>query len=509
MAVKVFQTQVSDPKEWAGLTTRAHLGWLGMEHPQFLTDAIDAIYKYGVSGEDFVAYAKRFPAITVANDTTPFRWMLSGATEKNVPLLGASTTLADAQSGTYASGTAQLGLNQSSFWLVFAERYFSYPETITGARPFAFSVRIMSEPTPIGPNKWAYEVKLWGATYGENFFVPLEDVAAGTRWSAEYAAVSQTLSRRGSEPKYASYFTLENWPSMIRKQMICAGNMLNAGSASDPLLFKFVKEDGTTESMWIDYQMWKFIQSFRADQARIMLFGRSTVSDDGTVNIKDGDSGYAIKAGRGLYEQISPSTTIKYTDFSIRQLESIMMELSYNKKSMDDRKFLIMTGERGAMQFYKAMKNEAAAVPYLMNQQQLNFDGAGMGTFKVGSINKYVWYNGIEVSVVVDPTKDNGVRNSVLHPDGGFMSSYEYDIIDAGSTDGNPNIQRIEVSNMKEMFGYIPGLRNPYMPGAPQNTNPNIMATPVDGYEVHGAWWGGLNVRRPDKIARLVPAFLY
>lgn len=514
--MQVFQTQISDPKEWAGLTTQNHLGWLGMHKPHMLNDVIRTIYKYGSSGDDFVNLVNTFPTVTVPNDTVPHRWMFAGATEKNVPLVGASVSLSAAQAGTYIttsnSPTTQLGYGGQHFFMVFNERYFSNREVIVGSRPMAFSLRIMAEPISNG-SKWIYEVALFGARYGADFFVPIEDIAAGTRWSADFTPTAQTLSRGGSEPKYNSYYMLENYTSMIRKQLTCAGNMITAGGNNDPLMFKFATntEGGKveTKSLWIDYQMWKFIQAFRADYARLLLFGRSTVNPEtGTVNMKDPDSGYDIKAGLGFYEQISSSSTYKYTDFSLRTLESILMELSYNKKAMDDRHFILMTGEYGAMQFYKAARNEAAAVPFMLNNQLLNYKGDGMGSFKVGSINEYMWYNGIKVTVMVDPSKDNAVRNSAIHPDGGLMSSYEYDIVDAGSKDGNANIKRIAVAGYNDTFGYIAGLRTPFKPGAPMNS-PNLIASSIDGYEIHGAMWGGLTIEDPSKVARMVPAFLY
>lgn len=507
MAMQVFQTQISDSKEWAGLTLQNHLGWLGMEQPSFLNDTIRVLYKYGSSGDDFINFVNQFPEVEVPDSMQPHRWMFAGATEKNVPLQYASTSLANALAGTAASGTTQLGINGSSFWMVFGERYFSNREVIVGSRPMAFSLRIMGEPTQFG-SKWAYEVTIYGTSNGEGFFVPLDDVAAGTRWSADFAPVSNEFSRGGSEVKYNSYWMLENFTSQIRKQMICSGSMLSAGSASHPLLFKFVHPDGKVDTLWIDYQMWKFIQSFRADQARLLLFGRTTKNADGSVSTRDTDSGHIIQAGRGFYEQIGNNNIYKYTDFNIRNLEKILMELSYNKLGINERKFILMTGQYGASQFYRAMKNEAAAVPYLWNNQQLSFGADGNGTFKAGSINKYVWWNGIEVTVVIDPTKDNAVRNSALHPDGGLMSSYEYDIVYNGETANGANVKRLKVKGLSETYGYKPGLRDPYTPGAPLSS-PKLMVSSVDGYEIHGMYWGGLTIEDPSKVARLVPAYLY
>jgi hypothetical protein len=124
-----------------------------------------------------------------------------------------------------------------------------------------------------------------------------------------------------------------------------------------------------------------------------------------------------------------------------------------------------------------------------------------------GQFLEYIAVNGIKFRLMHDPMKDDPIRNKIMHPDGGLASSYEYTIMDFGTANGNPNIQKVSVKGNEEMFRYIPGMRDPY---SPYNnlTQPGVAASSVDGYEVHRAYIGGVKVTNPMRMARVMPSLL-
>ena len=130
--------------------------------------------------------------------------------------------------------------------------------------------------------------------------------------------------------------------------------------------------------------------------------------------------------------------------------------------------------------------------------------GSGFDMKYSGQFKKYGFINGIEIELVHIPFLDDPSLNPTPHPDGGLLSSYEYLILDFGTSAGKPNIQKVQVKNNHEIMRYIPGLRDPFSPYNNQ-TKPSMTVSKVDGYEVMKAYIGGIKVHNPMRMARLIP----
>jgi hypothetical protein len=117
---------------------------------------------------------------------------------------------------------------------------------------------------------------------------------------------------------------------------------------------------------------------------------------------------------------------------------------------------------------------------------------------------KFADINGIRFEFVHIPWYDDQVRNKAMHPDGGTVESYRLTIMDFGTSSGQPNIQLVRVNGQDEVFGYEPGLRDPYTPGG----KAKLMANPVDGYTIHRADWCGLKIHNPMRLGEWIPNML-
>ena len=124
-----------------------------------------------------------------------------------------------------------------------------------------------------------------------------------------------------------------------------------------------------------------------------------------------------------------------------------------------------------------------------------------------GQFVRYSAVQGITFDIFIDPMKDNAYLNKIQHPNGGPASSYVYDILDFGTSAGEPNIQRVLMKGDEEIYKYIPGMRDPFTPYNNQN-NPSMTASSVDGYEVHKMFIGGIRVKNPMRCARIIPSLL-
>lgn len=79
-----------------------------------------------------------------------------------------------------------------------------------------------------------------------------------------------------------------------------------------------------------------------------MAFGTSNRNQNGEY-LNFGKSGNVIKTGAGIFEQTEVANTIYYNTFSLKLLEDALYELSASKLDMNNRVFIIKTGERGKL----------------------------------------------------------------------------------------------------------------------------------------------------------------
>ena len=69
-----------------------------------------------------------------------------------------------------------------------------------------------------------------------------------------------------------------------------------------------------------------------------------------------------------------------------------------------------------------------------------------------GQFIEYMGPQGIQVNLSIDSLYDDRERNKVYHPDGGVAESYRYDILDVGTTDGEPNIRKVYVKGQEDIW---------------------------------------------------------
>jgi hypothetical protein len=115
--------------------------------------------------------------------------------------------------------------------------------------------------------------------------------------------------------------------------------------------------------------------------------------------------------------------------------------------------------------------------------------------------NIYEWYNGVVIKVEIVDFFDDDVYFPQRHPDGlGVVESHRILALDYG---GEAGIYRVKPKGVPDYnWGYINGMRDPFTP-AGKGAQPKMMASRVDGYEVHSQMWGGMMVEDPTKIVDL------
>lgn len=381
-------------------------------------------------------------------------------------------------------------------------------EVIVGELNEVYPLRILGDARNEG-TQYVYKVELMGGVVAG---MPKEELYAGKRFSVEYAPVEKEFSRKVGDIRFASPVSMRNEFTTIRIQHKVSGAMLNRKVAfgipvARETSGRYVKD---TVNMWMHEVQWELEQQWNDYKNNVLAFGRSNRNMNGEyLNI--GKSGEVIRMGAGLYEQMEVSNTMPYNTFSLKLIEDALYELSAAKLGMKERTFVIKTGERGAIQFHKAVLDTVSG----WSAFQINGDAIGVVKKTNSPLHEnaltagfqFVEFqapNGVKVKVDVDPYYDDPVRNKIMHPNGGPAFSYRYDIFDIGTMD-QPNIFKCAVKGQNGDFtSYEWGLRNPY---TGQMGNP-YASHDEDSATIHKMTTTGICVLDPTRTMSLIPAIL-
>lgn len=215
---------------------------------------------------------------------------------RNIPLIEARD--ADGQPITQDYPT-NVGINGETFYLVFGEDWFPDGVVIVGELNEVYPIRVLGDGRPEGTNT-VYRCEMTG---GVTTGIPVEQLAAGKRFSIEYAPVSRDLSRQVGGVHFASPVSMRNEFTTIRIHDKVGGAMLNKKIAFGIPVFDEKTKSHTTMTMWMHYEQWQLEQEWSDYKNKVLAFGRSNRNLNGEYLNFD-KSGEVIKMGAGLRVQI-------------------------------------------------------------------------------------------------------------------------------------------------------------------------------------------------------------
>jgi len=489
---KLSFLQMTDASTWKGLTTENHLGALWQREPHKVSDLITKIQAQNF-GNNLDTLLSQFPTLEF-DDERDYTWELASQAAMNIPLVEARI------SNSPIDATDEPGKNFTEFELVFGKDWFDDTQVIVGEKNEIYPIMVVGDAIPEGAN-FVYTCRL--NTGDPDAFVPYEELVGGKRFSGEFSPVESKFSEKGHQPRFKGNISMRNAFTHLRMMKKTPGNMklrkMGTG-IMDPRTKKVFK-------VWQDYESYVFDNEFRQDINRMYMFGQANKTEQGGYEIS-GKSGYKVVQGAGLRQQMEAANTEFYNTFSIEDLTERLLDLSEGKIAGDQREFVLRTGERGAYQFHKALEDYSQLYQPVRNDTRI-YGASGGSDFKMGmgyggQFIEYVGPNGIKVTLSVDSFYDNRDRNKLYHPDGGVAESYRYDIMDIGTTDGQPNIQKVAIKGTPIVHKYVAGLRNPFAPDGAMSAVGNA----VDAWEEHKMFIGGILLRDPSKTASFIPNIL-
>ena len=450
-------------------------------------------------------YAKTLESTLAAFPTKEFDtddeyiWDVVASTRRNIPLIEARKF-----DGTVVSASETgVGANGEEFYLVFGEDWFFNQEIIHGNFNEKYPLLVKGNPRYEGTNV-VYTVELAnGTTSG----MPGDRLQLGERFSTSHAVVSRELSRGVGGLHHVTPTSMRNEWTTIRLKDEVSGALLDKKLAFGVPMVKDVdgKMVKSTQPMWMHYQEYEFNKTWSEYKNNAIAYGVSNRNANGEYMNFDA-SGEVIRMGDGLYAQMERGNIIPYNVFSLAFLEEVLTGFSAGKLDFKDRKFMIRTGEFGALQFNRAAKSA------ISGWSEFDYSADALGvvskngdkyTLKNLQFTKYIAPNGLEVTVEVDPAYDDPVRNKIPHPQGGVAQSYVYDIFDLGTAE-QPNIFKTAIKGNPEYWGWQYGLRNPYN----GSRNNPYMSFEDDKAIMHRMATLGVCILDPTRTMRIMPSLL-
>lgn len=476
--------QITKQKSYAGLTTANHLGTLYEEKPHMISNVMSRLFgTYGYHGLD--SLTSYFGADVYTPDDRPYEWHLKGDDEKSIRIIGYS-----------AADNAKPGVGFSSFTLILEEKFFTSSDVLSLDNR-DFQVRVKSDGVMTGVNTYAYEVEM--ITGDPLDFIPVKYLTNQSKVAKEWSALENELAKDRGGMHFTSSFKMQQHFGTVGKSYTVPANMI------DRRMVISIPEPGgeKTTQVWTQLAEWTFMKQYYAEKNRYLMYGTSNKTNNGGFAMK-GDSGFAVQQGAGLRNQIAPSYKFPYVKFTLEYLYEILTQLGYNILSEDkgERKFVILTGEQGMLDFHNAVEGKINLLNY-GDKDSRRFTGSGQ---KLGFSGQYVEYKfpqGYEVMVVHLPEYDNQIMNRERTSDGKLRESRRMTILNFGTHKGKANIKKVMPQNEGEAFWYIPGSVNPMGPVGKSGA-PGMSASRVAGYEMHCQTKLSLVVENPMSCAELI-----
>jgi hypothetical protein len=483
------------PKTFNGPLKFPHLGELGMLDPDFISDQYTRLFQT-LPSDDYVNFMNSFPVEEVAEGTFKY-WRIAGNNDKTVQLIDWSDTL--------GNKPARVGQNMAIWYMYFAEQFFDVNDVIVGHDPDSYYIQVRSVERE-ATNRYKYAVALI-TDDPMNQSVPDSELTIGNRWSKETNFQSGERSYTGTQAHFTTFIEMKARTGAQRMKYVIDGNMMNAGTPNIPLAFALPDPKDPTSTKpytgaFINFYDAVAVYQFRKQQARAFLFSHKNYNASEQYYNIDDKNGCTIQTFAGMLKQISNTN---YQPFSTLNLDKIVdntIEMGLAYKMQDQYYVDIETGTYGRKDISQWL--EAKSTQYTPNFTQDRIKGnasmGGNGLTLGGVFTEYKSYNGVNIRVVPRPFFDDSERYKEKHFSGYGLNSSRNMLI--RNFIGDPGIMRLKVKGMSGgIFNYIPGMRNPFSPGASSmNGGKSMTVSPVDAYEVHGMDFIGCMVKDPTKV---------
>ena len=392
------------------------------------------------------------------------------------------------------------GINRSEFTAIFEDNWLI--EQYLVVSPNGTMARCQSR-EPVAGNLWEYTFRLVGAEVTE--YCDPDQLLPGVKWVMEGGApVSESYSM-GNRSNIVTPGKMKNQISILRKSYHLGGNVANK-----TVEIKFNLKDGSSSSLWIDFERWQHQLNWRYDCEESLWHSKYNRDANGVIVDKDPVSGLPIPMGAGVMDQIKNNDT--YSFLSATKLKNTVLDVTYGASDapMD---IVLYTGVGGAEEFHNAMKDYAVTFNQILGDKftrEMSTGGEYPGTthnLEFGAYyRRYVTPQGHVITVKLNHIFDYGSRaqNAPKHPVTNLpLTSYELVFVDQSTYDGERNVVMVTQKGRSFIEGIEKGMAAIYtMNGMPAPSN-NYVSTEQDKSSVHYMATKGILIRRNTHCFRL------
>ena len=509
MPGRISNNQMVGVTAWRGTVTKDnHLYGLFRTNPQKASEVMTVLMS-SMHLPTLDTYLSREVPVREYEDDSELFWDIVTSSRRNIPLVEARR--ADGTVVNPDTSTANVGVGFEPFYLVFPTDWFAIGEVLWGNFNETYPVIVKEAGRAEGTNT-VYLVEPYGANGGDG--IPVERLLAGEKFSWAYAPIEDNFSRKVGDVRFSSPISMRSDWQRVRLQHKIGGKEIGKRLAANIPVSMEVngKMEQRIATRWMLNVTWKIEETWNEYKNNALDRGVSTRLENGEYS-NFGLSGLANRQGSGFREQQAMGNQQYYTKFTIGLLEDALYGVSAGKLDFNKRKFVIRTGERGAMLFSKEAKKEMSGwlplyggtsnVPYVKGGAATDFAPNGVSVADL-QVTKWMSANGLEVTIMVDSSKDDMQTNKIMHPLGGTAESYRFDIFYAADEE-QPNVQKCVVKGQPEFRGYQWGpFFNPFT-GEANNMSASF---DEDAAVVHYKATLGLVIYDPTRCISLIPAIL-
>lgn len=364
------------------------------------------------------------------------------------PVMGAMDKASEVAYTEY-DGSSNIGKGNAPFYLYFRDNWIKrYYVIQSGSGVQAY---VLGDPEVMPTGYFRYKVQLEPA--GPTETCPLSQVQAGAMWVELYPAVAESESR-GTESKMVMPGSFKNQMSFLRTGWSWAGNAANKMMKID------VEMDGKTSNVWMDYAMWQYEQRWLEDQEHFFWYSKYNRRADGTISLKDPNTGKAIPLGSGLLEQILNKDT--YSELTYDILASKIGDALYGIADAQNMTITLMGGTGARRDIDRVIKEKGGQILNSFDGVADKFvTGTGSNLALGGFFSSFYHIDGYVIKFKYNPIFDHGriAMASPKHPKTGLpLESHRLVFIDDADVDGQPNIIHVAQKGRAFVDAVIKGI---------------------------------------------------
>ncbi len=395
-------------------------------------------------------------------------------------------------SSAYSAGDKP-GLGGAFFYANFEDTWLKVQHTVI--TPNGTQVRVMFRPEANGSsNKYTFQI----INPSPTAFVDPSQFIPGAKWGMVGGASVSTSGSFGNESNVVTPGKMKNQISVLRKSYRLMGNIMNKY-----VEFQFNVE-GKATKLWMDFERYQHMLDWKQSCEEHYWESQYNRRTDGTIPLKDQDTGLPIPIGAGIYDQIPNEDGYANGFLTEKKISQVIGDTFYGATDKKKMTAVLYGGLDFMAQFDQAMKR---GVP--------GFSAIDFGTFVSGSDrnlvlgNYFTSYKHVDGHVVVVkhlPLLDDGGRAEVaeINPlTGRPLTSSEAYLLDMSVYDGENNIQMVSEKGRSMVTGVLQGMND--TPYNLQSNNVRNLATEQDASSVHFLASKGVCIRRSTHCVKLIP----